>query len=85
MPESKCPTTCFCSNDLKSINCTRRQLTEIPINLPPIATKIDLSHNQLTQLNVTNLEYCTNLSELLLNNNQIGSISNKEVCTPLIN
>lgn len=79
--DSSCPEKCLCVDDYKLINCSTRQLHEIPENLPKNVETLDLSHNQLKHLNVGALKDCKSLRELLLANNQIETIIDKAVST----
>lgn len=77
----KCPKECQCTDGTLFINCSRRALNEIPNELPNDALVIDLSQNNIKQLNITAFANCTSLRDLLVNENQIESITGEEVNT----
>uniref|UniRef100_A0A182T8Y8 LRRNT domain-containing protein n=1 Tax=Anopheles maculatus TaxID=74869 RepID=A0A182T8Y8_9DIPT len=69
--EYACPDACSCSEGKKYINCSQRGLLDIPSNLPSVVIQLDLSHNNLKQLNVEALQNTTGLQQLVLSNNAI--------------
>uniref|UniRef100_A0A7N8Y372 Ig-like domain-containing protein n=1 Tax=Mastacembelus armatus TaxID=205130 RepID=A0A7N8Y372_9TELE len=46
--EATCPPYCLCASDI--ISCSGRNLSTLPFDLPGFATRLDLSHNELTVL-----------------------------------
>lgn len=52
---------------------------EIPKNLPQNTVQLNLSHNLLTTLNVSDLSKYSELQQLTLNDNQIEAIINSDV------
>ncbi|XP_058117884.1 toll-like receptor 2 type-1 isoform X2 [Anopheles coustani] len=66
-----CPNECSCSEMTKFLNCSHRSLTDIPAGLPGNVLRLDLSHNNLKQLNVEAFQNCTGLQMLLLTGNVI--------------
>lgn len=77
--QAKCPENCKCSDVFKHVDCANISLTEIPKNLPLNTIRLDLSHNQLTILNISNLIDCHDLRELILSNNKIEAIHDNAV------
>ena len=77
--DGSCPTNCNCDWP-RTVNCSNLGLTELPSGpFPPDTTKLDLSKNRLTRITpevFRNLQL-TNLSVLLLNNNEIHTIDPK--------
>lgn len=77
--QSKCPKNCKCSNDFGFVDCSHKKLARIPKNLPQTTVQLNLSHNLLTTLNVSDLIRYSELRQLLLNDNQIETIENTDV------
>lgn len=75
-----CPTNCKCSDIFQHVNCSFQMLKSIPDNLPLNLQQLDLSHNELEFLNVTQLKKYTEIRELMIRNNSITKIINSEVC-----
>lgn len=61
------------------MDCSHQNLTQIPKDLPPSTIYLNLSHNSLSALNVSDLMDCGELRQLYLNNNEIKKIVNTEV------
>lgn len=76
--EQKCPKNCKCSDD--QVNCSHQNLIQIPKNLPFNTALLNLSHNNLATLNVSDLINYSQLRQLILNDNHIETIINTEVC-----
>ncbi|XP_055316958.1 trophoblast glycoprotein [Sitodiplosis mosellana] len=76
LEESKCPKGCKCSEVFKSVDCSHQKLVQIPKNLPHNTVQLNLSHNLLTTLNVSDLIKYSELQQLTLNDNQIETIVN---------
>ncbi|XP_063700935.1 chaoptin [Culicoides brevitarsis] len=78
MPSSgdiSCPTECFCTqNSHFFVNCSNRDLTQIPKNLPKIVYEIDLSYNNITTLDVDSFVSLSRLYKINLANNQIEDV-----------
>jgi len=74
--KTSCPTDCSCqySFDLQinRVNCSYRQLKQIPMNLPLTTTHLYLNHNRIQLLEYMNL---TQLKLLDLSSNEINWIS----------
>ncbi|KPP76367.1 Trophoblast glycoprotein-like [Scleropages formosus] len=73
----RCPTTCTCEENTRSITCRNLQDSEIPTDLPQWVSTLNLTGNNISTLvregfsfNATHLE----LSTLLLSGNNIQSI-----------
>lgn len=75
-----CPKNCKCSDIFQRVNCSFQMLNLIPDNLPLNLLQLDLSHNELEFLNVTQLNNYTEIRELIIRNNSITKIINGEVC-----
>lgn len=72
--EPKCPKLCDCKDDVQVVNCTKRGLNEVPIDIPLTAYIIDLSHNQLQEIYPENFSNRSKLTELYLNDNQLTNV-----------
>lgn len=68
-----CPTDCLCASDI--VSCSGRNLSTPPFDVPVFATRLDLSHNALSELsaNWIPLQY-DRLSTLVLSRNAISGI-----------
>ncbi|CAF4552897.1 unnamed protein product [Rotaria sp. Silwood1] len=79
-----CPNECSCkrSYDLKNnyVNCSYRQLTKIPLNIPSSTTHLYLNNNQIKFID-NNLTYLNNLKYLTLANNYLDYLSNNDFST----
>lgn len=75
--QRKCPQKCHCLDD--QVDCSHQNLLQIPKHLPFNTASLNLSHNNLVILNVSDLINCSQLRQLVLNDNKIGTIINAEV------
>jgi hypothetical protein len=78
---AQCPTECSCKHsfDLTNyfVNCSNRQLFQIPLNIPYSTTHLFLDNNRIKLIN-NSLTYLTNLKYLSLANNYLEYLSNNE-------
>lgn len=73
MVDEQCPSQCVCEGSV--INCSGRQLTEIPTNLPLYTTILKLSDNHIRRLPANGLfKRLKHLISLDLKRNQIEVI-----------
>lgn len=73
--EITCPTSCFCiQNSHFFLNCSNRDLTQIPKNIPNNVYEIDLSNNNITQVDVETFVGLPHLYKINLANNQIEDV-----------
>ncbi|XP_078065459.1 amphoterin-induced protein 3 [Mustelus asterias] len=68
-----CPAVCICASDL--LSCVSRSLSLVPPGLPTTATSLDLSHNNLHQLQDNWLAQLPRLGTLRVSHNRIRHIS----------
>ncbi|XP_074861389.1 amphoterin-induced protein 3 [Carettochelys insculpta] len=68
-----CPHGCICTADL--LSCAKQGLRQVPAALPPTATTLDLSHNDLFQLHSRWLAALPRLQALRLSHNRITDLS----------
>lgn len=61
------------------MDCSNQTLVQIPKNLPRNTVQLNLSHNLLTILNVSDLVNLKELQQLSVNGNQIEIIVNTDV------
>lgn len=73
----KCPQKCHCFED--QVECSHQNLLQIPKYLPINTASLNLSHNSLATLNVSELINYSQLRQLILNDNQIETIIDTEV------
>jgi hypothetical protein len=80
----QCPTACSCKHsfDLTNnyVNCSNRQLKQIPSDIPQSTTHLYLNNNQINSIE-NNLTYLTNLKYLSLANNHLEDLSTEEFST----
>ncbi|KAM7355682.1 uncharacterized protein ACRADG_001667 isoform 2-T2 [Cochliomyia hominivorax] len=72
--EPTCPKDCLCLEDYKFIQCSNAGLTQIPRDIPTTAAIIDLSHNQIKEINKNDFSHRTKLQEINLNYNAIEKL-----------
>lgn len=73
----ECPEECHCVKD--EVECSHRNLLQIPKYLPLNTTSLNLSHNNLTTLNVSDLIDYNQLQQLILTDNEIETIIDTKV------
>ncbi|XP_055313690.1 oligodendrocyte-myelin glycoprotein-like [Sitodiplosis mosellana] len=76
--ELKCPKNCKCSDGFYLVDCSHRNLIEMPKNVPYNTVQLNMSHNLLTKLDVNDLMNCTELRQIFLQENRIETIVNAE-------
>lgn len=76
--EPTCPRNCLCLEDFKFVQCTKAQLTHVPLDLPKNVAIIDLSYNEIAELRSEDFANLSKLVEINLNNNLIKQLD-KEV------
>lgn len=59
------------------VDCSGKQMTEMPTKLPPNTIALNISNNNITELRIDNVIYA-NIRELYADNNQITSILSLE-------
>nr|XP_046241183.1 amphoterin-induced protein 3 [Scatophagus argus] len=64
--------TCLCASDI--LSCTAVGLDQVPAEMPVSAVTLDLSHNQIVQLEVDSFQGLYRLETLRLAHNQITTI-----------
>ncbi|KAM6232630.1 leucine-rich repeat-containing G-protein coupled receptor 6 isoform 2-T2 [Spheniscus humboldti] len=71
-----CPPHCHCEEDgiMLSVDCSELGLSEVPANLSPLTAYLDLSMNNISQLQPSTLRHLRFLEELRLSGNQISRI-----------
>ena len=71
-----CPQRCICTNSSNHISCSNKGLSELPRNLSPTLTLLDVSENQLSEIGERTLSAFHNLVDLKMKNNEIETITN---------
>ncbi|KAL9824350.1 LOW QUALITY PROTEIN: leucine-rich repeat-containing G-protein coupled receptor 6 [Geothlypis trichas] len=71
-----CPPQCHCEQDgiVLSVDCSELGLSELPASLSPLTAYLDLSMNNISQLQPRALRHLRFLEELRLSGNQISRI-----------
>lgn len=72
-----CPEKCHCLDD--QVDCSYQNLLQIPKHLFFNTASLDLSYNNLTILNVSDLLNYSQLRQLIVNHNKIEKIIDTEV------
>ena len=72
-----CPKECACSDGTYYVHCSRRNITEIPKNLPPNAIQLDLSHNFIQHIKNGDFENSTSIERIYLSHNFISLIDKR--------
>ncbi|KAM8917333.1 leucine-rich repeats and immunoglobulin-like domains protein 1 isoform 2-T2 [Spinachia spinachia] len=67
-----CAQNCTCDGD--SVDCSARELTASPLDLPVRTVSLNLGHNKLTSIDVEAFDTLPNLRELRLDHNELTSI-----------
>ncbi|XP_074640928.1 slit homolog 2 protein-like [Tubulanus polymorphus] len=71
--QTTCPGQCICSNGI--VDCRDKGLTEIPDDIPEIATELRLEQNQITKIPSKAFINYKRLRRIDLSNNQISAIA----------
>ncbi|CAJ0928796.1 unnamed protein product, partial [Mesorhabditis belari] len=69
-PVSKCPEKCHCLK--REVNCSHRNLKFLPFGIPKATLHLDLSGNELTELDVARLSDLKRLNTLNLSQNLLS-------------
>uniref|UniRef100_A0A8C6JIZ6 Uncharacterized protein n=1 Tax=Melopsittacus undulatus TaxID=13146 RepID=A0A8C6JIZ6_MELUD len=79
-----CPPQCHCEEDgiVLSVDCSELGLSEVPANLSPLTAYLDLSMNNISQLQPRTLRHLRFLEELRLSGNQISRIPEEAFSAP---
>lgn len=77
--EEACPKGCKCNNEFASVDCSNQTLVQIPKNLPQNTVQLNLSHNLLTTLIVSDLVNLKELQQLFVTDNHIEIIVDTDV------
>lgn len=73
LPASPCPAPCLCASNI--VSCSGQKLSSPPISLPVYTSRLDLSHNTITNLSASwTSQTLYRLTTLVLNRNFINQI-----------
>nr|QBP05244.1 toll-like receptor 22c [Boleophthalmus pectinirostris] len=64
--------SCYLFED--SAICSQNQLTQVPTDIPPTVTSIDLRNNNISKIQLLNFRHFPNVTKLDLNQNSISNI-----------
>lgn len=78
-----CPKWCTCDEQLQFIDCSNHSLSEIPKNLPNTSLHINLSYNDIKEIQESDLSNLTVVRQIILKSNRIENI-NGNVSTEVI-
>ena len=77
----QCPSVCSCQHSsdfiVNHVNCSSRQLPEIPRDIPSSTTHLDLNHNRIKALK-NDLVHLTHLKDLSLAHNRLESLTDEQ-------
>lgn len=76
--EPSCPRNCLCLEDFKFVQCSKAELTHVPLDLPKNAAIIDLSYNDIAELRAEDFANLSKVVEINLSHNLIKQLD-KEV------
>lgn len=65
---------CSCDDSMQYVSCENKSLSEVPHNLPSTVTSLDLSNNQIKDINSTNFFRLSSVETIDLSSNLISSI-----------
>ncbi|ESP02892.1 hypothetical protein LOTGIDRAFT_110650, partial [Lottia gigantea] len=69
-----CPSNCQCHLTDKAVNCYKRELQFVPANIPLDTEILDLSSNDIANIDPTMFHNLTKLTDLVLNDNKISKL-----------
>ena len=72
--EPGCPSHCSCTSNLKVVDCKKRNLIDIPRDIPAAATTLYLGYNSLSRIPSGIFAHLLNLTRLDMNNNYINHV-----------
>uniref|UniRef100_A0A8C0HHD7 Leucine rich repeat containing G protein-coupled receptor 6 n=1 Tax=Chelonoidis abingdonii TaxID=106734 RepID=A0A8C0HHD7_CHEAB len=71
-----CPPQCHCEEDgiMLSVDCSELGLSQVPVSLSPLTAYLDLSMNNISELQPSTFHHLRFLEELRLSGNQLSQI-----------
>ena len=75
-----CPAQCDCFNYHETVDCSRRDLDQIPPSLPSVVRRLYVEGNHIEDLGDGRLSVATNLSVLIVEDNQLTELNVDALC-----
>ncbi|XP_074792247.1 leucine-rich repeat-containing G-protein coupled receptor 6 isoform X4 [Natator depressus] len=77
-----CPPQCHCEEDgiMLSVDCSELGLSQVPVSLSPLTAYLDLSMNNISELQPSPFQHLRFLEELRLSGNQLSQIPGEAFC-----
>jgi len=75
-----CPVQCDCFNYHETVDCSRRDLDQIPVSLPHVVRRLYVEGNHIEDLGDGRLSAATNLSVLIIEDNQLVELNFDALC-----
>jgi len=75
-----CPAQCDCFNYHETVDCSRRDLDQIPISLPSVVRRLYVEGNHIEDLGDGRLSVAANLSVLIVEDNQLTELNVDALC-----
>ena len=79
-PPIVCPAQCDCFNYHETVDCSRRNLNQIPMSLPTVVRRLYVEGNRIEDLGDGRLSAATNLSVLIVEDNQLTELNVDALC-----
>ena len=79
-PPIICPAQCDCFNYHETVDCSRRNLEQIPVSLPTVVRRLYVEGNRIEDLGDGRLSVATNLSVLIVEDNQLTELNVDALC-----
>jgi len=75
-----CPAQCDCFNYHETVDCSRRDLDQIPASLPTVVRRLYVEGNRIEDLGDGRLSAATNLSVLIVEDNRLTELNVDALC-----
>jgi len=75
-----CPAQCDCFNYHETVDCSRRDLDQVPVSLPSVVRRLYVEGNRIEDLGDGRLSVAANLSVLIVEDNQLTELNVDALC-----
>jgi len=75
-----CPAQCDCFNYHETVDCSRRDLDQIPLSLPSVVRRLYVEGNHIEDLGDGRLSVAANLSVLIVEDNRLTELNVDALC-----
>lgn len=79
-PPIVCPAQCDCFNYHETVDCSRRDLDQIPLSLPSVVRRLYVEGNHIEDLGDGRLSVAANLSVLIVEDNRLTELNVDALC-----